>query len=110
MPTVSVKNKNPDGTISTENAVELQCDTGTTLWSALEAKGHKLPIGCSKGMCGACRTEIISGGENLAAPGPTEAETLELILKDKNPQGKTVRLSCQAQLTGNGNLEVVPFD
>lgn len=113
MPTVSVKKKNPNGTISTENEVELVCDTGTSLWTALEAKGHKLPLGCSKGLCGACRVEVISGAESLAAPGANETETLNLILKNKDPQslqGKTIRLSCQAQLTGNANLEIVPFD
>jgi ferredoxin len=113
MPTVSVKKINPDGTVTTENEIEITTEKGTAIWTAFEAQGHKLPAGCLKGMCAACRVQVLKGAENLEQPGPTEKETLELILKNKSPQelaGKTIRLACQAKISGDGAIEIASFN
>ncbi len=113
MPTVSVKKTNPDGTVTTENEIEINVEKGLGIWEAFEAQGHKLPAGCLKGMCAACRVQVLAGAENLAEAGPTEKETLELVLKNKDPQeiaGKTIRLACQAKISGDGAIEIAPFN
>ncbi|MCF8059176.1 MAG: (2Fe-2S)-binding protein [Bacteriovoracaceae bacterium] len=117
MPTVSVRKLNSDGTLSTENELEKVCDKGQTLWDALDAQGFKLPHGCLSGSCTACRIEIISGSHSLEAPGFTEEAALKRYIenfKQRNGEdalsGKTIRLSCQAKISGDENIELVPFN
>lgn len=113
MPTVSVKKKNANGTASTENETQITCGSGEGLWQALEKQGFKLPSSCLKGFCAACRVEVISGAENLSSPSQDELETIAIYTKNKSPteiQGKTIRLSCQAKVEGQGNVEVIPLD
>lgn len=81
---------------------------GEILYDSLFDRGHELPHGCLSGSCGACRVEILSGKENLLAPGVIEQNTIE-SLKDefKNIHGeafllnKELRLSCRAKITGD---------
>jgi ferredoxin len=116
MPTVSVKKVNDDGTPSTENDAQLDCPSGSVLWEALDAKGHQLPHGCLSGSCTACRIEVLSGEENLSPLGPTEASTIERYKTNYQMrpnavslEGKTLRLSCQAKIEGEGDIEIAPF-
>lgn len=117
MPTVSVKKIGNNGRPTPENEGQFSCNDGAVLWEALDNQGLKLPHGCLSGSCAACRVEVISG-ENLLAPmGPTESMTIERFKTNyqrrpnaQNLEGKTIRLSCQAKIQGDGEIEVVPFD
>jgi ferredoxin len=98
MPRVSI-----DGTDKTFEVRE-----GETLYDSLHDRGHELPHGCLSGSCGACRVHVLSGKENLLAPGVIEQNTIE-SLKDEFEQiygeafllNKELRLSCRAKVTGD---------
>ena len=117
MPTVSVKKLSDDGKPSSENDGQFACQVGSVLWEALDAQGHKLPHGCLSGSCTACRIEVLSGQEKLSPLGPTESSALERFEMNykmkpnaQSLEGKTIRLSCQAKIQEDGDIEIVPFN
>ena len=79
------------------------------IFEALDDLGHQLPHGCLAGSCSACRIEVLSGANNLSAPGSVEQNTIESFLK-KNPEhkGKSVRLSCRCKV--KGDVSIRPLD
>jgi len=78
------------------------------LYDALYDRGEELPHGCLSGSCGACRVEVISGKENLQAPGVIEQNTIEALRDEFTKvhgsefvEGKEIRLSCRAKVLGD---------
>ncbi|MCR9204777.1 MAG: hypothetical protein NXH75_09380, partial [Halobacteriovoraceae bacterium] len=61
----------------------------------------------------ACRVEVISGESSLAPMGANESSTVERYIKNcegkpegEKIEGKTIRLSCQAKVTGEGSMVI----
>ena len=76
---------------------------GRSLLDAALEQGVDLPHGCRSGTCGACAVEILEGTENLVAPDPIEADSLERFrMRDCE------RLACRACATGPVRLR--PLD
>ncbi len=87
---------------------------GEILYDSLVDRGCELPHGCLSGSCGACRVAVISGNENLQAPGVIEQNTIE-ALKEEFAETKgadfvatmTIRLSCRAKVLGDVKIEPI---
>lgn len=116
MPTVSVKKLNPNGSPSPQNDGHFNCEKDAALWEALDGQGYKLPHGCLSGSCTACRVMVLSGENSLAPMGPTEATAIERFKENYKMrpnaidlEGKTIRLSCQAKISGDEPIMVAPF-
>jgi len=63
----------------------------------LLAAGIPVASSCyGDGVCGKCRLEIVSGGENLNPANETEK-----ILRSRLNLGKTERISCQTEVHGD---------
>lgn len=85
-----------------------EVNEGEILYHSLFDRGLDLPHGCLSGSCGACRVEVMSGKENLMAPGVIERNTIE-SLRDEFKQvhgeefikNKEIRLSCRAKVLGD---------
>lgn len=98
MPRVSIKD-------STKN---FEVNQNEILYDALYDRGEELPHGCLSGSCGACRVEVISGKENLQAPGVIEQNTIDALKEEFTSvrgkdfiDGKEIRLSCRAKVLGD---------
>ncbi len=81
-----------------------QCESGDNLLDTLLDNGEKYPHGCRAGSCGACRTIIIEGGNQLPTPGTIEKITIEGILEKNNiplPLDSHVRLACRVEVTND---------
>ncbi len=91
MPRVSIEGN--------ENTFEIESEK--ILFDALADQGLELPHGCLSGSCGACRIEVISGEENLAAPSFIEKNTIESLMSDVAYKGKKIRLACRAKVKGD---------
>ena len=76
------------------------CD-GETVMAAAERLGYRWPTLChGEATCSICGAQVLSGEQNLDAPGEAEQATLELL----SPQlraGRQVRLACQARVRGD---------
>lgn len=71
--------------------------SGTELIDA--AKKHPdlgLKFGCTRGDCGVCAIEVVSGNENLSQQSAQEKETLR-----KKGLGEGWRLACQCAINGD---------
>lgn len=116
MPTVSVKERNLDGTATDNDEVAIEAEIGKTVYEEIEGHGHKLPHGCLNGACGACRMVVLKGEQLLSAPDEKELKTLEIIFKNYQNKfgegalkGKIIRLSCQSKfIEEDGEIEIVP--
>ncbi len=61
-------------TISVENsAISFPCDRGETVLNAAQRAGYELPYSCRKGVCGTCKSKLVSG-EMRAYSGDTLTE------------------------------------
>jgi ferredoxin len=104
MPIVSIQD--------TTKAIEV--NEGEILYDSLYDRGTVLPHGCLSGSCGACRVEVISGHENLQAPGVIEQNTIDAIKEEfaltkgaDFVKNKTIRLSCRAKVVGNVSIKPI---
>ncbi|MCK5884240.1 MAG: (2Fe-2S)-binding protein [Bacteriovoracaceae bacterium] len=87
---------------SKEGAHTIECSEGEALLDAILDAGHIYPHGCRAGSCGACRTLIIEGGDDIPAPGIIENITIEGLVKQGNiaiPPGAKLRLACRVNVT-----------
>ena len=64
----------------------------------------EVPFSCRSASCGTCRCFVRKGMEHLSTPEDDELDVLEVF-----GDGKNVRLCCQMELEGDGEviLEVV---
>jgi ferredoxin len=67
---------------------------GSPIKSACKELG--IVFGCEDGLCGACTTSVLSGGENLGEPNAKELE---------RGMHKGKRLMCQCKISG-GEIEL----
>lgn len=104
MPRVSLVNKK----------LEFEVEENEIIFDALANQGEILPHGCLSGSCGACRTEICQGLENLAPPSPIEENTINSILEHLKQtkgedyiKGRPLRLACRARV--RGDISIKPY-
>ena len=71
---------------------------GKTLLAALEE--HKAPIiaACREGICGSCKTLVVSGDYEVSSNGP--------LTEDEIKQGYV--LACCCQMKGNISVDLMP--
>ena len=71
---------------------------GKTLLAALEE--HKAPIiaACREGICGSCKTLVVSGDYEVSSNGP--------LTEDEIKQGYV--LACCCQMKGNMSVDLMP--
>ena len=83
---------------------------GETLFDELSAKGVIWPHGCLAGACGACRTTIVEGMDNLSPPSAIEADTISRIREGLSAEKKLVplRMACRAKV--KGDVKIAPFN
>lgn len=88
----------------------IETEGGDTLFDELSIKNIIWPHGCLAGACGACRTEILEGENNLSPPSAVEADTIARIKEDLSPELrlKPIRLACRAKV--HGDLKIKVFD
>lgn len=87
---------------------------GEILYDSLADRGDELPHGCLSGSCGACRIAVITGKENLQAPGVIEQNTIEALKEEFTKTlgadfvaTTTIRLSCRAKVLGDVRFEPI---
>ena len=83
--------------------VSVNVPAGTRVIEVSEKVGAGIIYGCREGDCGTCMMKIISGGQNLSEPTALEDKVLK-----ENMAGKGMRLGCQAQIIGEGEVKVKP--
>jgi ferredoxin len=73
---------------------------------AIYQKDLNLPMkfGCTRGSCGVCAIEVLSGKENLTKCSPLELETLR-----KKGLGDSHRLACQCAVNGDVELSFLNY-
>ena len=88
------------------SGLEYEARRGETLMDAARGLGYYWPTTCGgQGVCTTCLSEVVAGGELLAAMGRSERKTLaaergEAILS------RPVRLACQAAVLQDGTIVV----
>lgn len=89
---------------------EVEMDEGEILLDGLLKAGLKYPHGCRAGSCGACRTLVLEGAENLLEGGVIEKITLDGVMlahPEPLPAGSSPRLACRAKV--NGPCKITPL-
>jgi 2Fe-2S ferredoxin len=81
-----------EGNLFGDDAVA-EVPEGGALVDVCDRTSAPVPFSCRSATCGTCRIEVLEGAELFEAPGPEEAELLE-ILGDPSH----FRLACQAKL------------
>jgi ferredoxin len=51
------------------SAVTIACDAHTNIWHAARAAGLKLPSSCLQGICGTCKSPLVSGSVDMKHGG-----------------------------------------
>jgi ferredoxin len=52
-----------------KSARVIECSPGTTILAAAKAAGLKLPSSCTRGLCGTCKSRILSGTLDMKHEG-----------------------------------------
>jgi len=71
----------------------MTCNGATTVLAAARAAGIRLPFSCAKGVCGTCKTKLISGQVNMQHAGgirPKEIAEGWALLCCSHPLGDLV--------------------
>lgn len=80
------------------------CGRNQTICEAAEKAGIPIKASCHMGQCAEDAVRVVSGRENLTAPGQTERDTLEDVLSfEVGPY----RLACMARVTGPVTVELL---
>ncbi len=79
-----------------DDDLTVEIEKGQGLMKACGEEGTSIAFSCRRGQCGTCRTDIVSGAENLSPPEPQELLTLQAI-EAKPGQ----RLACQCKVLGD---------
>ncbi len=53
----------------TRSGVSVQCEAGTFVLAAARAAGLRLPFACTKGVCGTCKSRVVSGRVDMQHGG-----------------------------------------
>ncbi|MEZ5840221.1 MAG: 2Fe-2S iron-sulfur cluster-binding protein [Hyphomicrobiales bacterium] len=87
----------------TDIEVTVNVPAGTRVIEVSEKVGAGIIYGCREGDCGTCLMRVESGMEFLSEPTALEDKVLK-----ENMAGKDMRLACQAQVIGDGEVKVRP--
>ena len=52
-----------------KSGVSVQCEAGTSVLAAARAAGLRLPYACTKGVCGTCKSRVVSGRVDMQHGG-----------------------------------------
>ncbi|RII20429.1 Stearoyl-CoA 9-desaturase electron transfer partner [Streptomyces sp. YIM 130001] len=66
----------------------IDCDAGTTVLAAASREGITLPASCAQGMCGTCKTTLLSGSVDMRHNGgirPREIAANKILLCSSRP-------------------------
>lgn len=83
--------------------VSVNVPAGTRVIEVSEKVGAGIIYGCREGDCGTCLMKVEDGMESLSQPSVLEDKVLQ-----ENMAGKDMRLACQAQIIGEGEIRVKP--
>lgn len=84
------------------SAAEIDAPIGTSLLTALQAAGHPISTSCGgRAVCGLCRIMVLQGQALLT---PIDAKEITHLGNVAKVIG--ARLACQAQVTGDGEIEI----
>ena len=83
--------------------VSVNVPAGTRVIEVSEKVGAGIIYGCREGDCGTCLMRVEEGMEFLSTPTALEDKVLK-----ENMAGKDMRLACQAQVLGDGEIKVRP--
>lgn len=83
--------------------VSVNVPAGTRVIEVSEKVGAGIIYGCREGDCGTCLMRVVSGMEYLSPPTALEDKVLK-----ENMAGKDMRLACQAQMLGEGEVKIKP--
>jgi len=87
----------------TDIGVSVTVPAGTRVIEVSEKVGAGIIYGCREGDCGTCLMKVDAGNEFLSEPTALEDKVLK-----ENMAGKNMRLACQAQILGDGEIKVKP--
>ena len=87
----------------TDIGVTVNVPAGTRVIEVSEKVGAGIIYGCREGDCGTCLMRVEAGMESLSEPTALEDKVLK-----ENMAGKDMRLACQAQVLGEGEVKVRP--
>lgn len=85
---------------------EIEAGDGVTIMGAAQALGYYWPTTCGgEGRCTTCACEVVEGAASLSPMGRSEEQTL---VDERGPAvlRTTVRLACQARVTGESEIVV----
>ncbi len=86
--------------------IEFEAAPGETIMGAAQARGYYWPTTCGgQGICTTCLSEVISGGELLAAMSRSERKTL-VAERGEAVLARPLRLACQAAVLRGGAIKV----
>ncbi|MEK0083002.1 2Fe-2S iron-sulfur cluster-binding protein [Benzoatithermus flavus] len=71
----------------------VECDAGTTVLNAARAAGMRLPSSCAKGLCGTCKSRLVSGKVEMKHAGGIRQREIDqgwVLLCCAKPQGDLV--------------------
>lgn len=83
--------------------VSVNVPAGTRVIEVSEKVGAGIIYGCREGDCGTCLMKVDAGSEYLSEPSALEDKVLK-----ENMAGKDMRLACQCQVIGDGEVKVKP--
>jgi 2Fe-2S ferredoxin len=80
----------------------VECADGDSIFAVARAAGVPIATACvGKANCGLCRVKILAGEDRLTAFNPDERKHLGNVYFITK-----VRLSCQARVTGGGDVVI----
>jgi ferredoxin, 2Fe-2S len=80
--------------------LEFEVAATETMMEAALRHGYRWPTICGgQGQCRACFVEVLDGGDKFGPIGRCEAEGIQ-ILAESGEDPATVRLACQARISG----------
>lgn len=83
--------------------VSVSVPAGTRVIEISEKVGAGIIYGCREGDCGSCLMKVDEGMEFVSEPSALEDKVLK-----ENLAGRGMRLACQAQILGEGEIKVRP--
>lgn len=84
-------------------SLSVNVPAGTRVIEVSEKVGAGIIYGCREGDCGTCLIKVDEGSEFMSEPSALEDKVLK-----ENMAGRNMRLACQAQILGEGEIKVRP--
>ncbi len=77
----------------TRSRRSIECDGRTTILKAAQQAGMRLPSGCTRGLCGTCKSKLVSGEVDMQHQGgirQREIDQGQILICCSKPQGDLV--------------------